>query len=321
MDFTFHVTSRRDAKLAQVAIDAMLDYWYATDSECPRPQREDDLAGLPKEANEYPSTGFTSVGPFTIQMPGNAEINPLPECEDFIPHSNHTVTEEVGNDTSEVAYTGAIDGPAPLTKEQIKAAAALSPELAALVSKRGRKSAAEQFKIDALTRLALGLDPTRGVRPKPIDEFEAGIVESIGKALEGATAEELAAALAQTTTVTETAPGVEVRTLVATGNPAVEVAEVISNGSAGSTGATVDPDFDFLAKNEELTTQAEAEPIDLDRIGKDDLMDLINAYAGDGAGILWYRCVVEKGGGKTAKLTPDYLRGVLRNPEAYYPEA
>jgi hypothetical protein len=37
------------------------------------------------------------------------------------------------------------------------------------------------------------------------------------------------------------------------------------------------------------------------------------------AGILWYRNVIEVGGGSFAKMTTRYMRHVLRQPESFYP--
>lgn len=194
--------------------------------------------------------------------------------------------------------------PSPYTKEQIKNAAGVNPELAALISKRGRKSAEESARIVALTRATID-GSAFGEKPVPTTT-----AAPVGAALQGATAEELNAALKADTTVVESQPGVEVRTVPA----AATAAASQPNGA-----------LDFLNKKGAMSAasagQSVAQPAPAQPAAESpaDLFKRIQAYADDGAGLFWFRNVVSMGGGDIQNLTPEFMQGVLANPEAYYP--
>ena len=186
---------------------------------------------------------------------------------------------------------------AGFSKEQIKAAAAQNPELAAIVAKKGRKSVAETTRIMELTAQVLGDQP-----------------EPVGAALNGSTAEELRAALAATTTQVSAEPGVVVCELPATTTTGIEQPK--------SGLAALDPDVASIAAAASKP-QAEPEPEpakdDISSLSDSDLYERIQNYA-NGAGLFWFKNVVDQGGGNINKMPRDHMIKVLGNPEAFYPE-
>lgn len=290
MKMDFSIESMQDAVLARAALDGLLNQYakgpVSSAVLAEAVQRQQPADPSPAKASQ-----------------ANADTNTI----DFsrIPQN---VAENAG---SEQETDGAADSPTTgaFTKEQIKEAASKNAELAELVKGRGKKSAEKIAKINALTAQVLGV-------PVPTAE------EPIGAALKGATAEELAAALGTKTTVVRQEPGVEVRvptpTPTPSGNPIEgSLAEMLAARKAAAAG-TATP-ASTPAAEQQGSEVASKTP---DQMSKEELLNAIREYSDQGAGLFWFRSVIERSGaGDQAKMSVEYMREVLKNPGAFYPGA
>jgi hypothetical protein len=314
MKMDFSVESMQDAVLARAALDGLLKAYQARGAVTDTKVTQETITE-------------TVINRLQGESPAKASI---PATE------SGGAAEDSGADdadsSTDTAPTGAF------TKDQIKAAAEKNPALAALVKGRGRKSAAQQAEINRLTAETLGV----ALPQAPTQQSQ----EPIGAALKGASATELAAALAQNTTVTHQEPGVEVRTVTA--GPATQVQQPTAPASSPIAGDSSLAEL-LAARQRTQQPQVQTQPettapvstgtpaptppfLDgatdqaprktVEEMSQDELLAAIREYADQGAGLFWFRSVVERSKtGDMTKMSAEYMREVLKNPGAYYPAA
>lgn len=288
------VESMQDCVLARAAIDGVMSVYgrgtHITTGLQPPPPPTD--AEVNQQANvtilPVTLTGIPHNGDGSTANPG-----PLPPIQPENPAS------EAGDQAEATGFS----------KEQIKAASAANPTLAALVAKKGRKSATEKALIETLVAQTLGV-------PVP-----ASAAPPVGAALAGATAQDLQAALAKSTTVVHSEPGIEVR--VPNTAPAAETP------ASPPPAATEDVSIAALLaanKNKQPEPAAAAAPSapqakQPEQMSNEELYAAIQSYADNGGGLFWFRTVIERGGGDQNKLSADYMRQVLAAPQKFFPGA
>lgn len=216
------------------------------------------------------------------------------------------------------APSGDAEPPAPYSKEQIKAAAGVNPELLALISKRGRKSAEQQQQIYDLTRATLD-----GSAFPPFVVTAPKAAPPVGAALAGMTAQELNAALkaptstdtavTDTSTVTHASAQVEVRKI---SNPNVDLDFLNKPATASAPPAAAAP----AAAPEPPAAQEAPVTADVTSLSDADLRAQITKLAEDNYGLPWFLSVVTKGGGNMNDLNRDFMLQVLSTPDSFQPE-
>lgn len=290
-----------------VQAKAMLDGLLKVGKPEPRLMTEAETIAA---CNTYPSTGFVDTPRMEVPLPIGSVTKPMewmpgePVINLAVP-AEPPATDDVRDNQGAHTHT-----PGEFTKEQIKQATDLNPDLAKLVGKKGRKSAAQQAEINALVAQALGVTIP--------GEFTQQTAEPIGLALKGATAEELAAALAATTTPVVSTPEVEVRVLMDEGTRKVNEMPSFLSADTGFA--------DLAALSAAAATQQPAQqtivsaPVDPPaELTNEALYQKISDYANNGAGLGWYKNVVDQGGGHINQMPREHMLKVLANPEAFYP--
>ena len=276
MNFHFQVESLADAVYAKAALDGILSVGV----------RSQNGTKVEATAGTILNTGaLTSAGVVTGSDPDYKPGDPFPKgpvAEE--PKAMYDLREEPDAHTHHQ-----VDDSPDFTKEQIKAAAAHCPELAALVGKRGKKSEVEKAKIKELTALHLPNAPAEE--------------ERVGEALAGATAEELQEAL--TTGVHENT-----------------TTEPVAEAETKPTGlAALDPDLAAIASQRQpAATEAAPQQAsgDLSALSDAELYQRIQDYGeSDEGGFSWFRNVVAQGGGNINKLPREHMLKVLENPAAF----
>src|SRR6185437_5888198 len=184
MGLKLTVYDLEDALPARAALDAYIEalvrqndeQWVQPSCSC--------------EACETDSPEYAAV----LDTVSNITAQPLTDKIDTCDLSTATVTTVV-----------------PFTREELKEAAKFNEELAALVSRKGKKSAEQMARMYSLAeQVRLGLEA--GLIEEPVAAVEEPVVqEPIGKVFAGASAVDLQALLEVTTSSVSVSEGVEVR--------------------------------------------------------------------------------------------------------------
>ena len=267
MQFTFHVESLADAVYAKAALEGILSVGV----------RSQNGTKVEATTGTILNTGALTAGTDPDFKPGE----PMPHgpaAEEPEPMFDLKANPEAHTHQPQAADLDTPD----FSKDQIKAAAAHCPELATLVAKKGRRSAADQAKIKELTALHLE--------------------EKIGEELKGSTAEELQAALA--------------------GQPAGGAEVQVPNATPASGLAALNPELAALAAAHTAaspqTTGTQDSGESLVNLPDSELYKRISDFA-ETAGLPWFRNVAALGGGNLNALPRDFMLKVLADPDAYYP--
>lgn len=298
MELKFRIESLQDAVLASAAVQAVQSVFARTSmatgtvtvgAEELSPALFGTQFSDGFTHNDEPNTGNQQSD---IPQTGLAQVDPAPAKEDKI--------------NSEPEYDKT-----PYTKEQLKAAAAHNEELAALVSKRGKKTPAHWARLNQLAAEVIG---------------DAAKQQSVGTALKGQTAEQLQAALTANTVPTNSPadagkqPTLETSTQVVHQEPGLEV-RAQPGEQADSFAAALAERFKNDPKTEP-SASAQQEQVDpLEGLSREELYQRIRKYAEDGAGLFWMRNVVDAGGGDASKMSAAHMLTALRNPTRYFPNA
>lgn len=263
-----------DALVARAALDGMIAEYHRQSDGGTSLTEAMDGDELERIAAEVARELSDSLKPYV----GN-----VVKGDEFVANVGSVTVEPVADEITTVSSTD----PEPFTKEQIKAAAKFHPDLAALVSKRGKKTAEEKARIIALTAEVLNENQV----DEQSEEAEPA-EEPVGKVFEGASAEQLNAILEATTTPVTTTENVEVRTLP----------NFLTEANGGGQTEKVD--------EPQVTNSLESMPDEA-------LHKMIVDYMQSDGGFFWFRNVVSLGGGDMNKLPREHMLKVLSDPAAF----
>lgn len=325
MEFSFKCESMRDIAMAHTALGAILQAGSVPiPDQVKIPEKMAEAVGALKGESVV-----QHAGPVLQFSPGTGMSNKALTVTETLVENGLTpkASGAALENTLEEQTAGADDSPdAPgeYTKDQIKQAATSNPELAALVSKKGKKSATEKARMQELTRHVLGAKTCAEAATAPAKEQPP-----VGQALAGMTAEQLNQAIKSVGTTVAGEGDTQVQVL-GDAKTAAHVAQEALLGKthtarlAAPVSTNTAVDLDFLGPKTEapvamptppLNTPAPADAGDgLESLSRDDLVKKVQAHGFGELGFAWLRNVVEAGGGSFDKLKADYMVHALRNP-------
>lgn len=301
MELKFRIESLQDAVLASAAVQAVQSVFARTSMATGTLAVGAEELSPALFGTQF-SEGFThNDEPNTGNQQKSEPINPAPTKAEI---EAAAAKEDKINSEPEYDKT-------PYTKEQLKAAAAHNEELAALVSKRGKKTPAHWARLNQLAAEVIG---------------DAAKQQSVGTALKGQTAEQLQAALTANTVPTNSPadagkqPTLETSTQVVHQEPGLEV-RAQPGEQADSFAAALAERFKNDPKTEPSASAQQEQADPLEGLSREELYQRIRKYAEDGAGLFWMRNVVDAGGGDASKMSAAHMITALRNPTRYFPNA
>lgn len=254
------------------------------------PQRADDSEETVIENATAPEPGLTFAGLPVVKMTVlEPDMVAAPEQEDA---------------------TDGDDESSEYSKAQIKEAAAHDPELAALASKKGKKTAETKLRIQELTARYYVTTHGRTFTEAPAQPEEPREERAIApNPLSGLSAAQLNDMLNR--------------------GCVVEQAVAVETASKPTGLAALDPDLASISASH-VTQQPQAEPepakaaeisaVTLANLSQKELADKIVDLADNGHGYGWFTNVIRLGGGKVGNMPVDFMRKVVENPDAYYPQ-
>lgn len=304
MELKFRIESLQDAVLASAAVQAVQSVFARTSMA---------TGTLAVGAEELSPALFGTQ--FVDKLDGDQSYkvtveettaldNAVAATDQVITHLKDAAKEDKINSEPEYDRT-------PYTKEQLKAAAAHNEELAALVSKRGKKTPAHWARLNQLAAEVIG---------------DAAKQQPVGTALKGQTAQQLQAALTANTVPANSPedagkqPILETNTQVVHQEPGLEV-RAQPGPEADSFQAALAERFKNDPKTEPSASAQQEQADPLEGMSREELYQRIRKYAEDGAGLFWMRNVVDAGGGDASKMSAAHMITALRNPTRYFPNA